>query len=91
MKIIISLLLPRDRVSSQKRPLAIATSMYLKGACNNNSFSFAELGTGWTVRSFLNMRCFWKNDHLLLRKLGYEKILLLFASQLNSVLGNKTQ
>ena len=92
MKIVLSFLLPRDEASSQKRPLTI--SMYLKEACNNNSFSFAELDTGWTIGSCLNMRCFWKNDHLLLRKFDYEKLSLLFVSQLSSVLGktpHKTQ
>ena len=86
MKIIISSLLPRDKANSQKRSLVIATNIYLKEACNVNSFSFVELGSGWIVGSSLNMLLF-KNDHLHLTKFGYEKLSLLFVSQLNSVLG----
>ena len=83
---IISSLLPRDKANSQKRSLVIATNIYLKEACNVNSFSFVELGSGWIVGSSLNMLLF-KNDHLHLTKFGYEKLSLLFVSQLNPVLG----
>ena len=38
IKIIISSLLPRDKTNSWKRSLAIATYIYLKEACNGNSF-----------------------------------------------------
>ena len=86
VKIIINSLLPRDKTNSQKRSLVIATNIYLKEACNVNSFSFVELGSGWIVGSSLNMLLF-KNDHLHLTKFGYEKLSLLFVSQLNSVLG----
>ena len=85
MKIIISSLLPRDKANSQKRSLVIATNIYLKEACNVNSFSFVELDSGWIVGSSLNMLLF-KNDHLHLTKFGYEKLSSLFVSQLNSVL-----
>ena len=85
VKIIISSLLPRDKTKSQKHSLVIATNIYLKEACNVNSFSFVELGSGWIVGSSLNMLLF-KNDHLHLTKFGYEKLSLLFVSQLNSVL-----
>ena len=85
VKIIISSLLPRDKANSQKRSLVIATNIYLKEACNVNSFSFVELDSGWIIGSSLNMLLF-KNDHLHLTKFGYEKLSLLFASQLNSVL-----
>ena len=86
VKIIINSLLPRDKTNSQKRSLVIATNIYLKEACNVNSFSFVELDSGWIVGSSLNMLLF-KNDHLHLTKFGYEKLSLLFVSQLNSVLG----
>ena len=46
VKIFISSLLPRDKANSQKRSLVIATNIYLKEACNVNSFSFVELGSG---------------------------------------------
>ena len=46
VKIIISSLLPRDKANSQKRSLVIATNIYLKEACNVNSFSFVELDSG---------------------------------------------
>ena len=85
VKIIISSLLPRDKANSQKRSLVIATNIYLKEGCNENSFSFIELDSGWIVGSSLNMLLF-KNDHLHLTKFGYEKLSLLFVSQLNSVL-----
>ena len=85
VKITISSLLPRDKVNSQKRSLVIATNIYLKEACNSNSFIFVELDSGWIVGSSLNMLLF-KNDHLHLTKLGYEKLSLLFVCQLNSVL-----
>ena len=86
VKIIICSLLPRDKANSQKRSLVIVTNIYLKEACNVNSFSFVELDSGWIVGSSLNMLLF-KNDHLHLTKFGYEKLSLLFVSQLNSVLG----
>ena len=85
VKIIISSLLPRDKSNSQKCSLVIATDIYLKESYNVNSFSFVELDSGWIVRSSLNMFLF-KNDHLHLTKFGYEKLLSLFVSQLNSVL-----
>ena len=85
VKTIISSLLPRDKANSQKRSLFIATNIYLKEACNVNSFSFVEMDSGWIVGSSLNMLLF-KNDHLHLIKFGYEKLSLLFVSQLNSVL-----
>ena len=85
IKIIISSLLPRDKGNSQKRSINIATNIYLKEACNVNSFSFAELDSGWIVRSFVNQLLF-KNGHLFLTKFGYEKLLALFVRQLNSVL-----
>ena len=85
VKIIISSLLPRDKANSQKRSLVIATNIYLKEACNVNSFSFVELDSGWIVGSSLNMLLF-KNDHLHLTKFGYEKLSSLFVSQLNLVL-----
>ena len=85
VKIFISSLLPRDKANSQKRSLVIATNIYLKEACNVNSFSFVELDSGWTVGSSLNMLLF-KIDYLHLTKFGYEKLSLLFVSQLNSVL-----
>ena len=85
MKIFISSLLPRDKANSQKRSLVIAANIYLKETCNVNSFSFVELDSGWTVGSSLNMLLF-KIDYLHLTKFGYEKLSLLFVSQLNSVL-----
>ena len=87
VKIIISSLLSRDKANSQKRSFVIATNIYLKEACNVNSFSFVELDSGWIVRSSINMLLF-KNDHLHLIKFGYEKLSLLFVSQLNLVLEN---
>ena len=86
VKIIICSLLPRDKVNSQKRSLVIVTNIYLKEACNVNSFSFVELDSGWIVGSSINTLLF-KNDHLRLMKFGYEKLSLLLVSQLNSVLG----
>ena len=85
VKIFISSLLPRDKANSQKRSLVIAANIYLKETCNVNSFSFVELDSGWTVGSSLNMLLF-KIDYLHLTKFGYEKLSLLFVSQLNSVL-----
>ena len=85
MKIIIRSLLPRAKANSQKRSHVIATNIYLIEALNVNSFSFVELDSGWIVGSSLNMLLF-KNDHLHLTKFGYEKLSLLFVSQLNSVL-----
>ena len=85
VKIFISSLLPRDKANSQKRSLVIAANIYLKEPCNVNSFSFVELDSGWTVGSSLNMLLF-KIDYLHLTKFGYEKLSLLFVSQLNSVL-----
>ena len=85
VKIIISSLLPRDKANSQKRSLVIATNIYLKEACNVNSFSFVELDSGWIVGNSRNMLLF-KNDHPHLTKFGYEKLSLLFVSQLKSVL-----
>ena len=64
VKIFISSLLPRDKANSQKRSLVIATNIYLKEACNVNSFSFVELDSGWIVGSSLNMLLF-KNDHII--------------------------
>ena len=86
VKIIISSLLPRDKANSQKHSFVIATNTYLQEACNVNSLSFVELDSGWIVGGSLNMLLF-KNDHLHLTKFGYEKLSLLFVSQLNSVLG----
>ena len=43
------------------------------------------MDSGWIVGSSLNMLLF-KNDHLHLTKFGYEKLSLLFVSQLKSVL-----
>ena len=85
MKIVFSSLLPRDKPNSQKCSPVIATNIYLKEACNVNSFSFVELDSGWIIGSSLNMLLF-KNDHLHLTKFGYEKLSSLFVSQLNSVL-----
>ena len=85
VKIIISSVLPRDKASSQKRSFVISTNIYLKEACNVNSFSFVELDSEWIVGSSLNMLLF-KNDHFHLTKFGYDKLSLLFVSQLNSVL-----
>ena len=73
IKIIISSILPRDKANSRKRSLVIATNIYLKEACNNNSFSFVELDFGWIVGSSLNALLF-KNDHLYPAKYGYEKL-----------------
>ena len=84
--IIISSLLPRAKANPQKQFLAITTNIYLKEACNVNSFSFVELDCGWIVGSSLTMLLF-KNDHLHLKKFGYEKLSPLFVTQLNSVLG----
>ena len=66
--------------------LDLATNTYLKEACDVNSFNFFELDSAWIVGSFLNTLLF-KNDHLHLTKLGYEKLSLQFVSQLNLVLG----
>ena len=85
VKTVISSLLPRDKAISQKRSLVIATNIYLKEAYNVNSFSFVELDSGWIVGSSRNMLLF-KNDHPHLTKFGYEKLSLLFVSQLKSVL-----
>ena len=85
VKIIISSLLPRDKANSLKHSFVIATNTYLQEACNVNSLSFVELNSGWIVGGSLNMLLF-KNDHLHLTKFGYEKLSLLFVSQLNSVL-----
>ena len=69
----------------KKRSFVIAANIYLKEACNVNSFSFVEMDSGLIVGSSLIMLLF-KNDHLHLAKFGYEKLSLLFLSQLNSVL-----
>ena len=92
VKIKISSLLTRDKANSQKCSLVIATNIYLKEAFDINSFSFVELDSGWIVGSSLSMLLL-QNDHLCLTKFGYEKLSLLFVSQLNSVLGktHKTQ
>ena len=82
VKIIISSLLPRDKANSQKRSLVITTNICLKEACNVNSFSFVELDSGWIVGGSLNMLLF-KNYHLHLTKFRYEKLSLLFVSQLS--------
>ena len=50
---IINSLLSRDKANSQKRSLVIATNIYLKEACNVNSFSFVELDSGWNIVSSL--------------------------------------
>ena len=60
VKIIISSLLLRDKANSQKRSLVIATNIYLKEACNVNSFSFVELDSEWIFGSSLNMLLFKK-------------------------------
>ena len=86
IKIIISSLLTRDKANSQKRVLVIATKIYLKVACNNYPFSFAELVSGLIMGNSLNSLLF-KNDHLHLTNFGYEKLSLLFVGQLKSVLG----
>ena len=89
MKIIISSLLPNDKANPQKHFFVFATSIVLKEAFNVSSFSFADLESECIVGSSLNMLLF-KNDLLHLIKFGYEKLSLLFVSQLNSVLGKKS-
>ena len=49
IKVIISSLLPRYKANSQKCALVIAANIYLKVACNTNSFSFVELDSWWIV------------------------------------------
>ena len=44
------------------------------------------MNSGWIIGSSLNTLVF-KNDHLHLTKFGYEKLSLLFVSQLKPVLG----
>ena len=89
VKIIISSLLPKDKANSRKHSLAIATYIYLKEACNFNSFSFIEMYSGWILGSSLNTLIF-KNDHLHLPNFGYEKLSLLLVSHLNAVFGKNS-
>ena len=68
---------------------SIVTNTYLKEVCNNNSFILIELRSKWFLRSSFN-RLLLKNDQLHLTKFlkfVYNKVSLLFVSQLNSVLG----
>ena len=73
VKIMISSLLPMDKANSQKLSLVFTTNIYLKKACNINSFSFVELTSGWIVGSSLNTFHF-TNDHFHLKEFGYEKL-----------------
>ena len=73
VKIMISSLLPMDKANSQKLSLVFTTNIYLKKACNINSFSFVELNSGWIVGSSLSTFHF-KNDHFHLKEFGYEKL-----------------
>ena len=62
LEIIIKSLLLRDKTNLWKSALAIATNVYLKEACNNSSFNFVELDTGWMMN-------FWKFlEHVAFRK-----------------------
>ena len=62
LEIIIKSLLLRDKTNLWKSALVIATNVYLKEACNNSSFNFVELDTGWMMN-------FWKFlEHVAFRK-----------------------
>ena len=62
LAIIIKSLLLRDKTNLWKSALVIATNVYLKEACNNSSFNFVELDTGWMMN-------FWKFlEHVAFRK-----------------------
>ena len=72
---------------------SVVTNTDFKEAFNNNLFVFIALGSGWFVKISFD-RLLLKNDQLHLTKFlkfVYNKLSLLFVSQLRSVLGKTHQ